>query len=91
MQPVRADQACKGGVPRDKEQDIAGGAERAITPRHRLAPRIVIIAIDDGGAGGQGAHDGLGVWKAAPVGQEGQRKRRAYAAACAFEHQGGGC
>lgn len=91
MDPVRADRPRKRFISGDKEEDAAPPADRRIATRDRFPPGVVIIAIDDGGAGGEGSEDGFRPRNAAAVGQEGERKWRTRNPARAFERGGGRC
>lgn len=73
---VRADGSGEAEIAGDEKQQSAGAAYRAIAARRAGAPWVVIVAIDDGGAFGEGAQNRFGVRDAAPVGQESERKWR---------------
>ena len=94
MRAIRADAARNVDIAAHEEQNAARLADRRVSPRRRLPPRIIIVAIDDGGAGRKRPQDRFGVFNAAAVGQEGEAERRRRAAKIErmpFERVGGGC
>ena len=91
MEPVGADGAGKTGVGRDDEENTPPPADFGVAAGDMRAPRVVIIAINDGRAGGERAQDRFGALEAPPVGEEGERKRRIGDPACAFERARRGC
>jgi hypothetical protein len=90
MNAVRAEPRRQGGVARDQEQEPArlgdGAKERAFGG----APRVVIVAIDDGGPARQRAQDKIGTRDAALVGHE-RRRERGLCSARRLEGARGGC
>lgn len=94
MQAVSPDHAGKIDVARDQEKYAAAPADRRITAGERRPLRVVIVAIEDGGALRQGAEDRLRIGNAPAIGEESERKRRFRAALFtrgAFERLRGRC
>jgi len=87
---VRTDRRGEALIAREKKHEPAAAADRQIAAGERLAPRMIVVAEDDGRPRRQGAQQGLRVRDAAPVGQEGERKRRVRARR-PFERPRGGC
>lgn len=91
MEPVGANRARKAGVAGDNEQNTPPPADFGVAAGDTRAPRVVIIAINDGRAGGERAQDRFGALEASPVGEESERKRRIGDPARAFERARRGC
>ena len=84
MQAVRAASRRKAKIAGNHEQHAALSAQRGKRCGPGGSRRIVVIAVDDRGAGRQDADDQFRAGDTAPVGQESERKWRRRAA-CAFE------
>ncbi len=90
MHPVSADAVGEILIAGDKKENAARARDRQIAPRDRLTRGHVIIAKDDSSAPRQRAQDRLRIGDAAPIRQEGERKRR-QRAACRMERARGRC
>lgn len=91
VDPVGAAGPSQLDIAGDEKKDASSPADRRIAPRDPRASWIVIIAIDDGGAGGERAQDRFGPRDAAAVGQKSERKWRMRNPARTFERGGGRC
>lgn len=95
MNALRADAPGQTEISRDNKKDAARPADRRIPPRHGVAPWIVAIAVNDGGASRQRAQDRLRHRTSPAVSEEGERERRVdLPADCftlAFERKGRRC
>ncbi len=76
MKAISADVLRQRQIAGDEEQNAARPADRRIPVRNGLAPRSVVVAINDRDAGGQRAQDRFGVGNALTVGQKSEAERR---------------
>lgn len=90
MRAVGADGGGKIVVRRYDEKHAATAADRGIAMRRRDPARMVIVAKDDGGAGGKRAQDRLRARRASTIGEKGERKG-SVPSARAFEPVSGRC
>lgn len=91
VNPVGAGSGGEIAIASDQKNEPARATDRCEPPGDSGARRVIIIAIDDGGARRQAPKDWIGPRNAPPVGQEGEREGRIRRAAGPFERGGGPC
>lgn len=76
MHAVRSNSCSQRSIAREEKKNPARTANRPIAPGGRFAARVVVIAINDGGARRHRAQHGFGIRDAAAVGHEGEGEGR---------------